>query len=65
MKTKLLLFVFSFVALCLQAQDVENTESQSVPAEITHLLLSFAITQRSTFLKTKWNKTISQYMITS
>ena len=33
MKTKLLLLVFSFAALCLQAQDVENTESQSVAAD--------------------------------
>ena len=33
MKTKLLLFVFSFVALCLQAQDVENAEPLSVAAD--------------------------------
>ena len=33
MKTKLLLFVFSLVALCLQAQDVENAEPLSVAAD--------------------------------
>ena len=33
MKIKLLLLLFTFVALCLQAQNVENTEPQSVAAD--------------------------------
>ena len=67
MKTKLLLFVFSFVALCLQAQDVENAEPLSVAADRPGMatgvgVLPFKTIQWETGFQ--WNYTDRQHAFT-